>query len=87
MADMKQRPAARVWDTDPAILSELASLALHMARTKSSVPQWLDRVKEEWNERAAIRQHLGAMSPLQAERYALGDTIEQMNTLNGHRPR
>jgi len=63
MSHSKKRPAPR------SVQDQLSSLA-----TKHGVP--LDRLCEEWSERAAIRQYLGGLSRSAAEDAAIGDACD-----------
>ena len=60
------------------VQSELASIALHLARSKATVAPWMERVRETWIERAAIREYLGGMPRAQAEMHAIHDTCEAL---------
>jgi hypothetical protein len=62
--------------TLPAIDSELASLALHMARRRSEVVPLLELVRETFGERAALREYVGGWPRDVAEEYAFFDTCE-----------
>jgi hypothetical protein len=53
----------------PAVRAQLATIADQLGAP-------IDRVHEEWAERAAIREYLGGMSRAQAEREAVGDARE-----------
>lgn len=63
---------------DDDVRSELASIAMHLARRKSEVGKLIERVQEEWAERAAIREYLGALPRWCAEREAVQDAGEML---------
>lgn len=58
---------------EDSVASHLASIAIHLATSKTDVGVQLARVREEWSERAAIREYLGGIPRWQAERAAVDD--------------
>lgn len=58
------------------VQSELARIALALARSRSGLAPAMELVKETFGERAAIREYMGGIKRGVAEQLAIVDTCE-----------